>query len=135
MKQKLVLGLVLAALCVGGAQAQTRKTQQENLERFEKYAGEPVDQFQFWSLYKWQLVGPTKVVVWPTINEAYLLTVNEPCPGLEWANTIGVTSKQRHLVSSKFDYVTYGKGQCQISEIRPIDYKTMLKDGPDAKAK
>ena len=135
MKQKLVLGLVLAALCVGGAQAQTRKTQQENLERFEKYAGEPVDQFQFWSLYKWQLVGPTKVVVWPTINEAYLLTVNEPCPGLEWANTIGVTSKQRHLVSSKFDYVTYGKGQCQISEIRPIDYKTMLKDGPGAKAK
>ena len=135
MKQKLVLGLVLAALCVGGAQAQTRKTQQENLERFQKYTGEPVDQFQFWSLYKWQLVGPTKVVVWPTINEAYLLTVNEPCPGLEWANTIGVTSKQRHLVSSKFDYVTYGKGQCQISEIRPIDYKTMLKDGPGAKAK
>ena len=135
MKKKLVLGLVLAALCVSAAHAQTRKTQQANLERFEKYAGEPVDQFQFWSLYKWQLVGPTKVVVWPTINEAYLLTVNEPCPGLEWANTIGVTSKQRHIVSRKFDYVTYGKGRCQINEIRPIDYKTMLKDGPDAKAK
>ncbi len=134
MKNKLVLGLLFAVLCVSGAQAQTRKTQQENLERFEKYTGEPVDQFQFWSLYKWQLVGPTKVVVWPTINQAYLLTVNEPCPGLEWANTIGVTSKQRHLVSSKFDYVTYGKGRCQISEIRPIDYKRMLKDGPDAKA-
>lgn len=135
MKKKLVSAFVLAALCVSGTQAQTRKTQQENLERFEKYAGAPVDQFQFWSLYKWQLVGPTKVVVWPTINEAYLLTVNEPCPGLEWANTIGVTSKEGHLVSSKFDFVTYGKGQCQISEIRPIDYKTMLKDGPDAKAK
>lgn len=135
MKTKLFLGLVLAGLCVSGAQAQTRKTQQENLERFQKYAGAPVDQFHFWSLYKWQLVGPTKVVVWPTINEAYLLTVNEPCPELEWANTIGVTSKQRHLVSSKFDYVTYSKGQCQISEIRPIDYKKMLKDGPDPDAK
>ena len=134
MKPKLVAALVLAVLCIDGAHAQTRKTQQENLERFEKYTGEPVEQFQFWSLYKWQLVAPNKVVVWPTINEAYLLTVDEPCPGLEWARSIGVTSKQRHLVSRKFDFVTYGKGQCQINEIRPIDYKTMLKDGPEAKA-
>jgi len=29
--------------------------------------------------------------------------------------------------------VTYGNGRCQIMEIRPIDYKQMLKDGPDAK--
>jgi hypothetical protein len=135
MKTRLVAALALAALCMSSAQAQTRKTQQENLDRFEKYAGDPVEQFQFWSLYKWQLVGPNKVVVWPTINDAYLLTVDDPCPGLEWANGIGVTSKQRHLVSRKFDYVTYGKGRCQISEIRPIDYKTMLKDGPDEKAK
>jgi hypothetical protein len=135
MKMKLLAVLAGAALCVSSTDAQTRKTQQENLERFEKYLGEPVEQFQFWSLYKWQLVGPNKVVVWPTINDAYLLTVDDPCPGLEWANGIGVTSKQRHLVSRKFDYVTYGKGRCQINEIRPIDYKTMLKDGPDAKAK
>ena len=125
--------VALAMLSIASAGAQTRKTQQENLERFEKYAGAPIDQFEFWSLYKWQLVGPEKVVVWPTINDAYLLTVDSPCPGLEWAKTIGVTSKQRHIVSSKFDYVTYGRGQCQISEIRPIEYKKMLKDGPDKK--
>lgn len=125
--------VALAMLSIASAGAQTRKTQQENLERFEKYAGAPIDQFEFWSLYKWQLVGPEKVVVWPTINDAYLLTVDSPCPGLEWAKTIGVTSKQRHIVSSKFDYVTYGRGQCQISEIRPIEYKAMMKDGPDKK--
>ena len=132
---------VFAAVALAGAlvapatHAQTRATQQENLERFEKYAGAPVDEFDFWSLYKWQLVGPEKVVVWSTINDAYLITVAKPCAGLEFARGIGVTSKQRRVVSRKFDYVTYGNGRCQIGEIRPIDYKQMLKDGPDEKAK
>jgi uncharacterized protein DUF6491 len=132
-----VVGIVLAGCLVASsaALAQTRETQQENLDRFEKYAGAPIDEFEFWSLYKWQLVGPEKVVVWSTINDAYLVSVASPCPGLEWARGIGVTSKQRHIVSRKFDYVTYGKGRCQITDIRPIDYKQMLKDGPDAKAK
>jgi len=132
---------VFAAVALAGAlvapatHAQTRATQQENLERFEKYAGAPVDEFDFWSLYKWQLVGPEKVVVWSTINDAYLITVAKPCAGLEFARGIGVTSKQRHIVSAKFDDVTYGNGRCQITEIRPIDYKQMLKDGPADKAK
>src|SRR5512144_2293890 len=46
--------VALAMLSIASAGAQTRKTQQENLERFEKYAGAPIDQFEFWSLYKWQ---------------------------------------------------------------------------------
>ena len=135
---RIVAGSILAAACLAialGAPAQTRKTQAENLDRYEKYLGDPIDEFQFWPpLYKWELVGPTKVVVWPTINEAYLITVNEPCPRLEWAKAIGVTSQQRHYVNRKFDYVTYGGDRCQIREIRPIDYRTMLKDGPPPKA-
>jgi uncharacterized protein DUF6491 len=133
MKTKLAVLTALAVLSIANAGAQTRKTQQENLDRFEKYAGAPVDQFEFWSLYKWQLVGPEKVVIWPTINDAYLVTVESPCPGLEWAKSIGVTSKQSHMVSTRFDFVTYGKGRCEISEIRPIDYKRMIADGPDKK--
>jgi hypothetical protein len=133
MKTKFAALWVLAALPIAAAHADTRKTQAENLARFEKYAGAPIDQFEFWSLYKWQLVGPEKVVIWPTINDAYLVTVESPCPGLEWANSIAVTSKQSHMVSTRFDFVTYGKGQCEISEIRPIDYKRMIADGPEKK--
>lgn len=127
---------IVALLCLVaafGVQAQTRETQKENLDRFMKYTGEPIDQFTFWKLYKWQLVGPEKVVVWSTINDAYLITVEKPCPGLEWAKSIGVTSKQRRIVSRKFDYVTYGKGQCAIKEILPVDYRRMIKDGPEPK--
>lgn len=133
--RKVLAAIALASVLVApAATAQTRATQQQNLERFEKYAGAPIDEFDFWSLYKWQLVGPEKVVVWSTINDAYLISVAKPCPGLEFAQAIGVTSKQRRIVSRKFDYVTYGNGRCQIMEIRPIDYRQMLKDGPDPKA-
>lgn len=131
-----IAAIVLAGVVAApAAVAQTRATQERNLERFEKYAGAPIDAFDFWSLYKFQLVGPEKVVVWSTINDAYLITVAKPCSGLEFARGIGVTSKQRHVVSRKFDYVTYGNGRCQIAEIRPIDYRQMLKDGPDQNAK
>ena len=37
------------------------------------------------------------------------------------------------MVSTRFDFVKYDKGQCQISEIRPIDYKRMIADGPEKK--
>jgi hypothetical protein len=133
MTTKLAALSVLLALSIASAHADTRKTQAENLARFEKYAGAPVDQFEFWSLYKWQLVGPEKVVVWSTINDAFLVTVESPCPGLEWANSIAVTSKESHMVSTRFDFVKYDKGQCEISEIRPVDYKRMLADGPGKK--
>lgn len=134
--RNVIAAIAIASLVAAPAAiADTRATQQKNLERFEKYAGDPIEEFDFWSLYKWQLVGPEKVVVWSTINDAYLITVAKPCPGLEFAGGIGVTSKQRRIVSRKFDYVTYGNGRCQIMEIRPIDYKQMLKDGPDENAK
>jgi len=133
--RNVLVAIALASVFAVPAIAQTRATQQQNLERFEKYAGAPIDEFDFWSLYKWQLVGPEKVVVWSTINDAYLITVAKPCPGLEFAQGIGVTSKQRRIVSRKFDYVTYGNGRCQIMEIRPLDYRQMLKDGPDEKAR
>ncbi|MEO5559209.1 MAG: hypothetical protein ABIR10_05955, partial [Dokdonella sp.] len=59
MKNYRVAGLVaLLALAVGSAQADTRATQQKSLEKFTPYLQAPVDDFQYWSLYKWQLVGP-----------------------------------------------------------------------------
>ncbi|HJT98251.1 MAG TPA: DUF6491 family protein [Rhodanobacteraceae bacterium] len=132
MKCKVAIALLLALAGIALAHADTRETQQRNLERFERYAGAPVGEFDFWSLYKFQVVGPENVVVWSTIKDAYLLSVDSPCPRLEFANAIGVTSQQRHVVSSKFDYVTFGHDRCKIREIRPIDYQQMLKDGPDA---
>ncbi|MGA9341441.1 MAG: DUF6491 family protein [Rhodanobacteraceae bacterium] len=114
----------LVATC-GLAIADTPATQRQNLDKYTPYIEAPVDSFQFWSLYKWQLVGPDKVVVWSTIKKAYLVTVQAPCPRLEWAPTIGVTSVQSHRVSARFDYVTLKNDRCRITKIEPIDVARM----------
>ncbi len=117
-------GMGLLAM-VGVAHADTRATQRANLDKYTPYLEAPVDDFTFWTLYKWQLVGPQKVVVWTTVKDAYLLTVETPCPRLEWANGIGVTSQQAHQVSRRFDYVTMANDRCRIEKIEPIDTARM----------
>ena len=108
-------------LAVSFAHADTRATQAQSLQKFTPYLEAPVDDFQFWSLYKWQLVGPQKVVVWSTIKDAYLLTVEQPCPQLEWAHGISLTSQQTHRISRRFDFVIVGNDRCRIDKIQPID--------------
>ena len=125
---------ILALLLATSASAQTREVQQERLSAYLPYAGEPVDRFQFWDLQRWELVGEYKVVVWPQLNEAYLLTVDPPCNDLEWTQKVGLSSTA-HVVSKRFDSVMTGKDKCRINEIRPIDYKKYLADRKAAKAK
>jgi hypothetical protein len=123
---KRVAGLLCGALLLaGGAQADTPQTQAGNLEHFTPYLQEPVEQFKFWSMYKWQLVGPDKVVVWTTPSEAYLLTVETPCTQLQWSRGIGVTSQASHTVMRRMDAVIADDDRCRIVEIRPVDCTRM----------
>ena len=121
------LMVMLALMLATSASAQTREKQEKALIQYLPYAGTPVDRFQFWDLQRWELVGEYKVVVWPRLNEAYLLTVDPPCQDLRWAQKIGVTSTA-NSVSKSFDSVVVGKFKCRINEIRPIDYKKYLAD-------
>ncbi len=128
------LMMILALLLASSASAQTREVQQKRLSEYLPYAGAPVDRFQFWDLQRWELVGEYKVIVWPRLNEAYLLTVDAPCNDLEWTQNIAVSSTAQ-VVSKRFDSVMTGKDKCRINEIRPIDYKKYLADRKAAKDK
>ncbi|HEU4663568.1 MAG TPA: DUF6491 family protein [Dokdonella sp.] len=127
------IACALAACCLvaSGARADTRETQRRNLERYTPYLQDPVESFPFWRLHEWQLVGPLDVVVWSTIKDAYLVRVRAPCPRLEWARSIAVTSKQSHQVSARFDEVLAGGDRCPIEQIRPIDLVRMRADAHD----
>jgi len=125
----MMLAGVLVAL---PAMAQTRERQKESLEGYLPYAGEPVDRFQFWGLKQWELVDTDKVVVWPRLNQAFLLTVDKPCSELEWTQSISVTSTT-NTVSRGFDSVKAGRDTCRINEIRPIDIKKYRVDRDQAK--
>ena len=110
------------------AHADTAETQQKNLDRYTPYLQPPVDQFSYWSLYKWQLVGAEKIVVWTTVKDAYLLTVEQPCAKLQWANGITLSTQQSHFVSRRIDYVNADDDRCRITQIQPLDYARLLKD-------
>lgn len=116
------------SLIVSAALADTSATEATNLARVQKYVGAPIENFTMWTMYKWQGLGPEKLAVWTGINQAFLLTVEQPCIRLQDARGIVVTSRMSHQVNRRLDSVNFDSQHCQIGEIRPIDYKAMLKD-------
>lgn len=126
IRMKLIASLVLA-ICASGALADSAEHQADELARFRSFAGAPVDEFNLVNIFQTQIVGDAQVVVWPTINSAYLLTVDQPCNNLAFAHGFTVTQEQSMRVSKHFDFVTFGGTRCRITEIRPVDYKAMLK--------
>ena len=124
-----VLALLLAA-CAGTAQ---RAKDQELPQQYLKYAGAPVDHFNYLGRYDdWRALSDTQLAVWTSPSNAYLLTVREPCIQLQFTQRIGLTSTGG-TVSNRLDSVLVDRDRCQITEIRPIDYKKMRADLRKAK--
>jgi hypothetical protein len=90
------------------------------LDQFMEAAGAPVDSFQFVRMHRWQGLGPEAVAVWTRLNQVYLIRVEQPCFGLEFARSIALTSSVAR-VSRRFDAVLFEDQRCRIEEIRPVD--------------
>ena len=124
---KLSLSLTLATMAAGFAApslADSRETQKENYELFSRHAGPPIDEIRQFRFNRWQQLGDSAVGIWSNPGELYLVEVDGPCNGLDWARSVGVTSTHR-VVSVRFDYVTFEKQRCHITKIRPVDEKAM----------
>ncbi|HEX3894787.1 MAG TPA: DUF6491 family protein [Rudaea sp.] len=121
-------GAIFLAVVSMPSFADTREHQADELARFKQYAGAPVGDFPMVDIFQTQIVGDWTVVVWPTINSAYLITVDKSCSNLEWAKGFTVTQKMSMKVTKTFDFITFDRQRCKITEIRPVDYKAMLKD-------
>lgn len=121
----LLAGLVLLASCSSIPLAQ-REAAERN--RFEAYAGKPVDHFTWFTRYEgWEPISRNQLVVWTDINRAYLVTVFPPCTDLMFARRIGLTSTA-DTVYAHFDAVRAEGWRCVIDTIRPVDYRRMQQD-------
>lgn len=132
-KPLLLLGtaLLTAAGCSG---IPRRERDQEQLDRYLRYAKAPVDHITTLGHYdSWQAVGPYQVVLWANINDAYLITVSPPCENLEFAQRIGLT-RSTDTIYARLDAIVVKHWRCQITEIRPIDYMQMRQDQRTEKA-
>jgi Family of unknown function (DUF6491) len=123
-------GAVLLAACSSVSQ-RTLKDQAER-DRYVSYAGAPIDHFTYLGRFdSWHALSRNELVVFTTINDAYLLKVWQPCIGLPFATRIGVTSTFG-TVNRGLDSVLVDDQQCPVDEIRPVDYRKMLADRRNA---
>jgi len=126
---RMLLAVIACLIASSPVSADTRETALKNLARYQQYAGKPVASFDMWELYQWQTLGPDYLAVWAAVNKVYMLKVAQPCANIENARAISVTSEMVHKVSSQFDFVRFDEQHCKIVEIRPVDYRAMLKAG------
>ena len=136
MSLKIFITVLTAALALGAcAGIPQRKSDQEQLERYLQYAGEPVDSVSYLGGYdSWRALGRDQLVIWTGVNDAYLLSVSGGCFDLPFANRIGI--KTRGPTLGRGDSVIVGRGQrCLITEVRPIDYRKMKQDRASSEAR
>jgi hypothetical protein len=120
----LLLALLLLSACSGIARRQDGQSQ---LDRYLQYAGAPIDHFTYLGRYdSWQALSRNQLVVWTSMNDAYLLTVADICTGLQFTQRIGVSSTGGSV--SRLEAVSFDHQRCPISEIRPVDYRQMRRD-------
>lgn len=141
MNRFFALALVVAFLA--GCAGTPRLSDEEQLARYQAYAGEPVDRFTQLRIDNWESLDSNKLVLWNGRHEAYLLTVWDTCADLRHAQTITVISNSSHTVSvfdkikvlkdPRFGPMMTGLDTCPIREIRPINVKQMRADEEAAK--
>jgi Family of unknown function (DUF6491) len=125
--KKTVVMAVIAALMLGACASSLPKVSEETaVQRYQSYAGAPVDRFTAFRVTGWTALTRDKLVLWTGVNEAWLLTVWNNCQDLQFAE--GIRLKRTGASVTRSDMVIVGRDRCPISEIRPIDVKQMKAD-------
>ena len=122
----IILSAALAGAVVTTSYAEGQTKGEKLYGKYEPYLGEPVDSFTALQHDSWQQISRTQLVLYTTINDAYMLTVDNNCPELPFAQTIGVTSTTSSITT--FDSVLVRNDRCRIMQIQPIDIKRMKAD-------
>jgi hypothetical protein len=125
MKNLLALALT-AAVASGCTSGLSRSSGDRVLERYESYIGEPIRGFTAFRMQSWQPVSRTQLILWTSINDAYLLTISNNCPELMFTDSVQVTSTASGV--STLDQVRVGGDRCPIQKIQPIDIRQWRQD-------
>ena len=127
-----ILAAFLVSACATTGGGIERSKGEQLLSKYEPYVGEPVDSITAFRTDSWQPISRTQLVLWTTVNDAYLLTVWDTCRDLPFVQTVGVTSTSSSI--SRFDSVIVRNDRCPIVQIQPIDVRQMRADRNDRTA-
>ena len=126
MRKHVLLSVVATLTLAACASSLPRVSEESATERYQNYAGQPVDRFTAFNITGWTALSRDKLVIWTGVNEAWLLTVWTNCQDLHFAERIRL--KRTGASVTRSDMVLVGRDQCPISEIRPIDVRQMKAD-------
>ena len=118
--------LAVAALASACASNSGLSQSQDKLTQYGPYVGEPVSSFTAFRQHSWEAISRTQLVLWTSINDAFLLTVANNCPNMMFTNAVSVSSTGSSI--SKHDAVIVKGDRCPITEIQPIDVRRMRDD-------
>lgn len=123
---RILLATTLAAMLAACASAPYAQRTSERQAAYAGAAGAPVRNFRFFSLYSWEPLSDSQLAVYTRPNEAWLLDLGGDCQDLAFVNSIGLTSNLNQVMVG-FDRVLTGRGNfpCTISQIRPVDVKSL----------
>lgn len=115
--------LTLLSACASTPYAQRISERQA---AYAAAAGAPVRNFRFFTLYSWEPLSDSQVAIYTRPNQAWLLDLGGGCPDISFVNTIGLTSNLDQVMVG-FDKVLTGRNNfpCMISQIRPVDVKSL----------
>ena len=125
MKNMLALALI-AVVASGCASGLSRTRSDQVLARYEPYVGEEIRGFTALRQHSWQPVSRNQLILWTTINDAYLLTISNNCPDLMFSNSVGVSSTVSEI--STMEHVIVRGDRCPIQKIQPIDIRAYKRD-------
>ena len=99
--------------------------------RYMPYVGAPITSFSWMMRFdSWEALSDSELVMFINPDTAYYLKIAAPCgrAGLGFAHVIGLTSSVGGAVIAHLNSVRTEGMNCQISEIRTVDYTRMRED-------
>jgi hypothetical protein len=120
----LAVSFLMAPVLASCSTPGPRERMAGKLAEVERHAGEPVRSLQFFRMDRFEILGRNAIALWTRPNTAWLITVHEPCFGLEFATSVGVTSSMNRVYRQSDD-VVFKDQRCAIKEIRPVDGRAL----------
>ena len=121
-----VLLSILIATAASAATTKTdRQTRMEARREFVTgFAGEAQSSVRFSRFYDFEPLGTDTLLLYESLNRAYLVKIEDFCPDMPSAFKLGVDNSSSSL-NVRLDAIVVRGNRCRIIEIRPVDVKAM----------
>ena len=120
-----LLSILIAAAASAAVGKSDRQTRMDERRAFVSgFAGEARSSVRFSRFYDFEPLGTDTLLLYESLNRAYLVKIEDFCPDMPTAFKLGVDNSSSSL-NIRLDAIVVRGNRCRIIEIRPVDVKAM----------